>query len=192
MNKLFHEAIGGDTARAVSLARQAVREGQEGAVAQLAVYLARAIDLSYAERLAMVALEAGATECLDAVVDVFEELGHSDRAQFLLREKARRVDYPSPEALLEELEELDKLPSVRDVILRAADQDRASPEVLAVASPAQADEAIDEAVAPDLAVTAGMSVDLAMAKLFLRLGSPPEPTALEYAPSSSGGGGTTS
>lgn len=44
---------------------------------------------------------------------------------------------------------------------------------------------------PGAAAAAGMSVDHALAMLFLRLGPPPDPTETEFTPASSGGGGAS-
>ncbi|MBO8189253.1 hypothetical protein [Streptomyces spirodelae] len=49
---------------------------------------------------------------------------------------------------------------------------------------------ISEKEAAAVGSEAGKSLEYALARLFLRLGPPPEPTAVEYAPASSGGGGT--
>ncbi|MGP3990804.1 hypothetical protein [Streptomyces sp. 3N207] len=49
---------------------------------------------------------------------------------------------------------------------------------------------ITEEEAAAVGSEAGTSLEYALARLFLRLGPPPEPTAVEYAPASSGGGGT--
>lgn len=114
-----------------------------------------------------------------------------------LRERAASVRTPYEELLLEDLirrlqrgRDRPRLsgPVPQDAEVRRPED--AVAELRAAARFSQrAEEPLTDSESAEVALTSGTTLDHALARLFLRLGPPPEATARDYEPASSGDGG---